>query len=74
VKGPASYGEMVGLREDGAARPRLGAYETHPTALKVAMRGAHDEDPGLSGFVLEAGSASRCGSSSIDGEGKRKRC
>jgi hypothetical protein len=42
--------------------------------MVLPMRGAHDEDPGLSGVVLEADSASGFGSSSIDGMGKRKRC
>jgi hypothetical protein len=38
------------------------------------MREAHEEDPRLSVVLFEAESVSTCDSSSIDGEGKRKRC
>jgi hypothetical protein len=42
--------------------------------MKVAMRATHEEDPGLSVVVPEADSAFVCGSSSINGGGRRKRC
>jgi hypothetical protein len=39
-----------------------------------AMREAHEEDPRFSVVPFAAESVSTCGSSSIDGGGKRKRC
>jgi hypothetical protein len=49
---------VVGLREDGAAISRSGADETQLTSRQVAMRRAHEEDPGSSVVVFEADSAS----------------
>jgi hypothetical protein len=43
-------------------------------SINLSSSRTHEEDPALSVVVFEADSASICVSSSIDGEGKRKRC
>jgi hypothetical protein len=68
VESTTGHGEVMRPRENGAAIPRLGADEPR-SKFK-----AHDVDSGVSVGVFGTDSALRCGSSSIDGEGKRKRC